>query len=145
MLKPASAAVIAAALILPSFAAPVTDWKAIDKTLASIPTAAGVSLKKRLANCKITIHRDTSWMETRGTAWPEYGAGPGETVIKLLMDLPPAPPQVGPAGLKPNPPQVNVPAILLIDKHGKASAVSSWASALLNRPVPLGYDASNNC
>jgi len=59
------------------------------------------------------------------------------------MDLPPAPKQPGP--VKPNPPQTNIPAIFLLHKNGKADAISSWANALLNRPVPLGYDASNNC
>ncbi len=145
MLKIMSAAVLFAAVALPSGAAPVTDWKAIAKALDGIPTAAGISLKKRLLNCKITIHKDTSWMETRAVAWPDYGAKPGDTVIKLLMDLPPAPKQQGPAGLRPNPPQTNVPAIFVLDTKGKASAVSSWAGALLNRPVPLGYDESNNC
>lgn len=143
MKKSAIAAVLAAALAAPIGAAPVTDWKVIDKTLAKVPTAAGVSLKQRLKNCKIVAHKDTSWMETRDVPWRDYGAKPGETVVKLLLDMPPAPKQPGP--VKPNPPQTNVPVIFLIDKNGKASPISSWANALLNRPVPLGYDASNNC
>lgn len=141
MLKPASAALLAALLAIPSGAAPVTDWKAIAKTIDSIPTAANVSLKKRMANCKMEIHHDTSWMETRNVAWPDYAAKPGQTVLKLVFDVPPVPPQ---AGYKANPPQKNVTAIWVLD-HGKATAISSWANALQNTPVPLGYDASNNC
>jgi len=144
MLKAVTAAVLIAVTGIPALAAPVTDWKQIDAALASIPTNAGVSLKKRLANCKIVVHRDTAWMETRSTAWPEYGAGPGQTVLRIMMDMPPVPKQPGPAGLAPNPPALNVPGIWILD-HGKATPLSAWASALQNRPVPLGYDASKNC
>jgi hypothetical protein len=144
MSRAASAALIAAALLMPSaVAAPVTDWKQISKTIDAIPTAAGISLQKRLANCKMAVHKDTSWMETRNTAWPEYNAKPGQTVVKLIFDVPPAPVQPGP-GAKPNPPQRNIAAIWIVDR-GKTTALSNWADVLLNRPVPLGYDASNNC
>jgi hypothetical protein len=143
MLKPASALLVAALLAIPSGAAPVTDWKQVSKAIEAVPTAAGVSLMKRMQSCKMTIHHDTSWMETRNVAWPEYGAKPGETVLKVVFDVPPAPMQPGP-GVKPNPPQKNVTAIWIIS-NGKASALSAWANALQNRPVPLGYDASNNC
>ncbi|MDR3527430.1 MAG: hypothetical protein P4L57_09130 [Rhizomicrobium sp.] len=142
MLKSASAALLAAAVMLPAMAAPVTDWKEVSKVADSIPTAAGVSLTKRMASCKMLIHKDTSWMETRAAGWPDYGAKPGDTVLKLLFDVPPAPKQPGPT--KPNPPQLNVPGIWVISK-GKATPVSTWANALQNRPVPLGYDDSNNC
>jgi hypothetical protein len=144
MLKPASAVVVVAFLAIPSGAAPVTDWKQVGKAIEGIPTAAGVSLKKRMEACKMTIHPETSWMETRAVAWPDYGAKPGETVVKIVFDIPPAPPQPGPAGVRPNPPQKNVAGIWILD-HGKATALSSWAKALQDRPVPLGYDASNNC
>ncbi len=142
MLKSASASLIAVLLAIPSGAAPVTDWKQVSKTIDSIPTAAGVSLQKRMASCKMTIHHDTSWMETRNTAWADYGAKPGQTVLKLTFDVPPPPKQPGPS--KPNPPQLNVTAIWIVD-HGKATPVSTWANVLQNRPVPLGYDESNNC
>jgi hypothetical protein len=143
MLKPVSAVLVAAILAIPSGAAPVTDWKLVSKAIDAIPTAAGVSLKKRMESCKMTIHPETSWMETRPVAWTDYGAKPGETVVKVVFDVPPPPMQPGP-GVKPNPPQKNVAAIWIID-HGKATALSAWAKALQDRPVPLGYDASNNC
>ena len=140
-------ALIATALVLPlalpGQAAPVTDWKLVGKTVDSIQTAAGISLKKRMIQCKMTIHPETSWMETRSVAWPDYGAKPGDTVLKLVFDVPPAPAQPGPA-FKPNPPQKNVEAYWVITK-GKAEPLSAWAKALQTRPVPLGYDASNNC
>jgi hypothetical protein len=140
--------VLAVALIaltgLSAQAAPVTDWRQIDATLAAIPTGAGVSLKQRLANCKISVQHKTAWMETRNVAWPQYGAKPGQTVLQILMDMPPEPKQPGPAAFIPNPPRQNVPGIWVID-HGKPTPVSAWANALQNRPIPLGYDASKNC
>jgi len=143
MLKFASTALLSATVTLAAgVAAPVSDWKQISKVADSIQTAAGVSLSKRMASCKMIIHKETSWIETRAVAWPDYGAKPGDTVLKLLFDVPPAPKQAGPSA--PNPPQLNVPGIWVISK-GKASPVSSWANALQNRPVPLGYDDSNNC
>jgi hypothetical protein len=144
MLKPVLAVVLVALTGIPAQAAPVSIWKEIDAALASIQTAAGVSLKKRLANCKIAVHHETALLETRPAGWPEFGAKPGQTVLKILMDMPPEPKQPGPASLVPNPPQLNVPGIWILD-HGKASPVSAWANALQNRPVPLGYDTSKNC
>lgn len=123
-------------------AAPITDWKQVSKVADSIPTAAKVTLLKRMASCKMAVHKDTSWIETRAAAWPEYGAKPGDTVLKLIFDVPPPPKQPGPT--KPNPPQLNVTAIWVISK-GQPTALSAWANALQNRPVPLGYDDSNNC
>ena len=136
------ATLITASLTLPALAAPVTDWKEVSKTAGTIPTAANMSLLKRMENCKMKIHKETSWSETRSVAWQEYGAKPGETILKLVFDVPPVPKQPGPTA--PNPPQLNVTAIWLISK-GKASPVSAWANVLQNRPVPLGYDDSNNC
>jgi hypothetical protein len=147
MLRTAGVALLAAALVAPlagpSGAAPITDWKQVAKAVDSIQTAAGISLKKRMAACQMTVHPETSWIETRTVAWPDYGAKPGDTVLKLVFDVPPAPPLPGPAG-KLNPPQKNVAAFWVISK-GQASPVSAWAKALQTRPVPLGYDASNNC
>lgn len=147
MFRIAGAALVAAALVAPlagpSAAAPVTDFKQVEKAIDGIPTAAGVSLKKRMASCNMTIHPESSWMETRAVAWLDYGAKPGDTVVKLVFDVPPAPQQPGPA-FKPNPPQKNVNAYWVIS-HGKAEPLSAWAKALQQRPVPLGYDASNNC
>lgn len=137
-----AAAAVIALLAVPSGAAPVTDWKTIAKTLDTIPTAAGISLKKRIEMCKIIIHKDATWMETRPVAWPEYAAKPGETVVKLVLDMPPPPQQAGPGPASVA--QKNVSAIWLI-QNGKATPLSAWAQALQNRPVPLGYDASNNC
>ena len=142
MLRTAYAVMLVTSLAVSSAAAPITDWKQINKTLDGIPTAAGVSLTKRLESCKITMHKEASWMETLAVARPEYGAKPGQTVLKIVFDLPPPPKQSGPS--LPQPPQRNVPAVWIID-HGKASAVSAWAIVLQNRPVPLGYDESNNC
>lgn len=142
MLKPASALLVAALLAVPSGAAPVTDWKEVSKAIDSIPTAAGTSLMKRMHSCKMDINRQASWLETRNVAWPEYGTKPGETVLKVVFDVPAPPKQPGPS--KANPPQKNVEAIWIIN-HGKATALSAWANVLQNRPVPLGYDASNNC
>jgi hypothetical protein len=147
MLRTAGAVLIATALLAPlagpSAAAPVTDWKQVQKTLDGIQTAAGISLKKRMDACKMVIHPETSWTETRAVAWPDYGAKPGDTVLKLVFDVPPAPSQPGPAA-KLNPPQKNIAAFWVIS-HGKAEPLSAWAKALQMRPVPLGYDASNNC
>ena len=142
MLKTVTAVMMVASLAVSSAAAPVTDWKQIKKTLDGIPTAAGVSLTKRLESCKITLHKDASWMDTLSAARPEYGAKPGQTILKIVFDLPPPPKQSGPS--LPQPGQRNVPAIWIVD-HGKATAVSAWANVLQNRPVPLGYDESNNC
>lgn len=142
MLRPASAVLLAALLALPSGAAPVTDYKQIEKTMDSIQTAAGVSLKKRIAACKVTVHKDASSVETLTKPAPQYGAKPGQTVLKLVVDFPPIPKQPGPS--LPQPQQKNITVIWIIDK-GKATAVSAWANVLLNRPVPLGYDESNNC
>ncbi len=147
MLKIAGAALLAIALVAPmtglGAAAPITDWKQVQKLADGIQTAAGISLNKRMAACKMTIHPETSWAETRTVAWPDYGAKPGDTVLKLVFDVPPAPQQPGPGG-KPNPPQKNVTAFWVISK-GQASPLSAWARALQMRPVPLGYYASNNC
>ena len=137
-----SAAFASAVLAASTMAAPVTDWKDVGKVAGAVPTAAGVPLLKRMDSCKMKIHKDTSWAETRSVAWPDYGAKPGDTVLKLVFDVPPVPKQPGPSA--PNPPQLNVPAIWVISK-GKATPVSTWANALQNRPVPLGYDDSNNC
>lgn len=142
MLKSASAVILATLLALPSGAAPVTDWKQIEKTLDSIPTAAGVSLKKRIAACKVMVHKDLSSVETLTAPAPQYGAKPGQIVLKLVVDFPPIPKQPGPS--LPPPQQKNVSVIWVID-HGKATPISAWANALQNRPVPLGYDESNNC
>jgi hypothetical protein len=142
MLKRTAAVVIIAALAASAVAAPVTDWKQISKTLDTIPTGAGISLAKRLKNCKVTIHKDQSWMETRAVAWPDYAAKPGDTVLKLVMDMAPPPPPA--SGFKQALQQKNVTAYWVISQ-GKATPLSSWAQALQNRPVPLGYDASNNC
>jgi hypothetical protein len=135
-------ALLLAAFAVGAAAAPVTDWKQISKALDSIPTAAGVSLGKRMASCKIVVHKDASWMETRNVAWPDYGANPGDTVLHIVMDLPPAPKQPGPGAAPPQ--QKNIVAVWVIS-GGKAAPLSAWAQALQNRPVPLGYDASNNC
>jgi hypothetical protein len=142
MLKTVTAVMMMTNLAISSAAAPITDWNQIKKTLDGIPTAAGVSLTKRLDSCKITMHKDASWMETLSAARPEYGAKPGQTILKIVFDLPPPPKQAGPS--LPRPPQRNVPAIWIVDR-GKATALSAWANALQNRPVPLGYDESNNC
>jgi len=133
---------LAAALAASSVAAPVADFKQIDKTLDGIQTAAGISLKKRLVACKIVVHKDTSTMETLTAPAPQYDAKAGQTVLKVVMDFPPIPKQPGPS--LPAPQQKNVTGIWVLDR-GKASAVSAWADVLLNRPVPLGYDESNNC
>lgn len=142
MHKSILSAVLAAAISVPAFAAPVTDWKEVSKVIDSIPTAAGVTLKKRMANCKMTIHKTDSWMETRNVPWPQYGAKPGETVLKVVFDAPPVPKQPGPH--KPNPPQLNIEAFWVF-AGGKPEPLSSWATVLQKRPVPLGFDASNNC
>ena len=123
-------------------AAPVTDWKQVAKALDAIPTAAKVSVMKRIESCRIVVHKDASWMETRNVPWPDYDAKAGDTVLKITMDMP-APQQEagpGPASV----PQKNVSAIWIIAK-GAATPLSAWANVLQNRPVPLGYDASNNC
>jgi hypothetical protein len=142
MPKTATAILISALLAAPVTAAPVTDFKQIDKTLESIPTAANVSLKKRIASCNVVIHKDMSSLETLTAPAPQYGAKAGQTVLKLLMDFPPPPRPEGPS--LPQPQQKNVQGIWIID-HGIATPVSAWANVLQNRPVPLGYDASNNC
>lgn len=135
MSKYAAAFLLLAALVVSSGAAPVTDWRAIVKTMDSIPTAAGVSLRERLESCKITIHKDKSWMETRNAAWPQYAAKPGDTVLKLVMDL---------SAVQAGSPVTTVEAVWLIENR-KPTALSSWANVLQNRPVPLGYTTRDNC
>ncbi|GAA0539691.1 hypothetical protein FHS83_003742 [Rhizomicrobium palustre] len=143
MQKTAALATAAALLFSATAGAtPITDWKEVSKVAGAIPTAAGAPLLKRMESCKMKIHKDTSWIETRNVAWRDYGAKPGDTVLKLVFDVPPVPKQPGPTA--PNLPQLNVVAVWVISK-GKASPLSTWANALQNRPVPLGYDDSNNC
>ncbi|HUO97898.1 MAG TPA: hypothetical protein VMU01_04485 [Rhizomicrobium sp.] len=144
MSRTAIAVLLLAALAAPAGAAPATlNTKLLDKTLDGIQTAAGISLAKRLASCNIVLHKDQSSMETLTAPKPDYGAKAGDTVLTLVLDFPPVPKQVGPS--LPAPQQKNVKAIWIIDKTGKTTALSAWANVLLNRPVPLGYDASNNC
>ena len=142
MLKTATAVLAASAFTVSCLAAPVSDFARIDKAVAGIQTAAGIALKKRLAACKIVLHKDTSTIETLTAPAPQYGAKAGDTVLKLVLDFPPPPKQSGPS--LPQPAQKNVQAIWIID-NGKAQPLSAWAIVLQNRPVPLGYDESNNC
>lgn len=137
------AALLVAPLALPAPAAPVTDWKEISKTANTIKTAAGVPLLKRMAACKMVIHHETSWTETRAVAWRDYGAKPGETVLKLTFDSPPEPKSLNPQA-KPNPPHINVVGIWLLS-NGKATPVSAWARMLQMTPPPLEYSKDKNC
>jgi hypothetical protein len=142
MLRTATAIIVLAALAVPMTAAPVSDWKQIDKAIDSIPTAAGISLKKRLAACKVVVHKDTSSIEILTAPAPDYDAKPGQTLLKVMMDFPAPAKQPGQTLAQPQ--QKNVAGIWVLD-HGKATPISSWANALQNIPVPLGYDESKNC
>ncbi|MDE2500748.1 MAG: hypothetical protein KGL56_11215 [Alphaproteobacteria bacterium] len=136
------AAVCVAAFAVQADAAPTSDWKEVTKTLDGIPTAAGISLAKRIEHCGITIEKSTSWVELLKADNPEYGAKAGQTVLRLQLDIPGGKGDGGPAPKQP--PEKNQSAVWIID-HGKATPLSTWATSLQSRPVPLGFDAWMNC
>jgi hypothetical protein len=107
------------------------------KALDGIPSAAGMSVHKRMDKCGVKIDQDKSWVETRAVDWPEYGARAGETVLLIMMKLPAA-------GGAPPSMQQGTKAIWLIS-HGKPISVNAWAQQFQSRPVPMGYDAWMNC
>jgi len=135
MLRIASLALLSAAIVAQAGSA--ADWKPIEKALESIPSHAGTSVLQRIHDCRFTIIRDTSFLETRQTPWPRYDAKAGETVLKVSVELP---------LYKGEPPADNKPldAVWIID-NGKASALSHWANLLQNAAVPMGYDKRLNC
>ena len=139
MFKVAIAALLSTTLIAGATAAANTaaDWKPVAKALDSIPAVIGTSVLKRINDCHFAILKDQSFVETRNVAWPEYTAKPGQTVLKVMIQLPLY------KGLKPedNKP---MPAVWLID-HGKATPLSHWAVALQQHPYPMGYDARTQC
>lgn len=137
MFRIAVAAAFLAAFVTQADAAANTQWSEVVKVLDAIPSAAGMSVHKRMDKCGIKIDKDKSWFETRAVDWPEYGARAGETVLLIMMKMPSAPGQ--PPSL-----QQGTRAIWLIS-HGKAISVNAWATQLQSRPVPMGYDAWMNC
>ncbi|MDE2110946.1 MAG: hypothetical protein KGJ79_07375 [Alphaproteobacteria bacterium] len=136
------AAVCVAAVAVQADAAPSSDWKEIARALDSIPTAANEPLNKRIERCKITVNKKSSWIELLTADNPNYGAKVGQTVLRLEIDVPGGKGDGGPAPKQP--PEKNQAAVWVID-HGKATPLSTWATSLQNRPVPLGYDAWMNC
>ena len=118
-------------------AAANTQWKDIVKVLDGIPSAAGISVHKRMDACGMKIEKDKSWMETRAVDWPEYGARAGETVLLIMMKMPSA---VG----QPPSLQQGTRAIWLFS-HGTFTPVNAWASQFQNRRAPLGNAAWMNC
>lgn len=142
MFKFAVAAMCAAAFVMQADAAPTSDWTEVSKTLDSISTAANETLSKRIEHCGITVERQTSWVELLTADNPEYGAKAGQTVLRLQLDIPGGKGDGGPAPKQP--PEKNQAAVWIID-HGKATPLSTWATSLQSRPVPLGYDSWMNC
>ncbi len=125
------------ALIAQTNAATGADWKLVAKVLDTIPSAAGMSVLKRIERCHYTVLKDSSFMETRAVAWPKYDAKAGQTVLQVTMQLSHFAGET-PADAKP------VSATWIID-HGKATPLSDWANALQNHPLPMGYDTRTNC
>ena len=118
-------------------AAGAADWKPVETALENIQSSAGMSVLRRIHECRFEVMKDSSFLETRNTAWPQYDAKPGETVLKLTFELP---------LYKGEPPGDNKPvdAVWIIGR-GKATALSHWAILLQNKPVPMGYDNRLNC
>ena len=137
MFRIAVAAAFLAAFVTQADAAATTDWKEVAKVLDAIPSAAGMSVHKRMDKCGIKIVKENSWFETRAVDWPEYGARAGETVLLVMMKMPAA------AGQPPSL-QQGTRAIWLISR-GKAMPVNAWATSLQSRPVPMAYDTWMNC
>ena len=126
-----------AAFVTQVDAAPITDWKDVAIVLDAIPSAAGMSVLKRIDKCHVKIDKTKSWVETRAVDWPEYGARAGETVLLIMMKLPAsggAPPSM----------QQGTKAIWLISR-GKPISVNAWAQQFQSRPIPMGYDSWMNC
>ena len=138
MFRIAVAAAFLAAFVTQADAAATTDWKEVAKVLDAIPSAAGMSVHKRMDKCGIKIVKENSWFETRAVDWPEYGARAGETVLLIMMKMPSV------AGQPPSMQSGNTRAIWLISR-GTTMPVNAWATQLQNRTVPLGYDAWMNC
>lgn len=136
------AAVCVAAFTVQADAAPTSDWKEVSKTLDGIPTAAGITLAKRIEHCGIMVEKNTSWVELLTADNPEYGAKAGQTVLRLQIDIPGGKGDGGPAPKQPA--EKNQAAVWIID-HGKATPLSTWATSLQSRPVPLGFDNWMNC
>ncbi|HEY0281861.1 MAG TPA: hypothetical protein VGC27_04470 [Rhizomicrobium sp.] len=137
MFRTAVTAAFLAAFVGQANAAAITDWNQIAKVFDTIPSAAGISVHKRMDKCGVKIVKDKSWMETRAVDWPEYGARAGETVLLITIKIPSA------AGQPPSL-QQGTKAIWLISR-GKPMSVNAWAQQFQSRTVPMGYDAWMNC
>jgi hypothetical protein len=137
MFRIAVAAAFLAAFVTQANAATNAKYAEVVKALDGIPSAAGISVHKRMDKCGIKIDQDKSWIETRAADWPEYGARAGETVLLIMMKMPSA---VG----QPPSLQQGTRAIWLITR-GKATSVNAWATSLQSRPVPMGYATWMNC
>lgn len=136
MFKIAVTALLFTALVANADAATGTDWKPIAKALDGIPSA-GMTVLTRISRCHFTVLKNTSFVETRTVAWPQYDAKAGQTVLQVTIQLPLYKGEA-PADNKP------MPAVWIID-HGKATPLSHWAISLQNHPFPMGYDARTQC
>jgi hypothetical protein len=138
MFRIAVAAAFLAAFVTQADAATNAKYAEVVKALDAIPSAAGISVHKRMDKCGIKIDQDKSWIETRAVDWPEYGARAGETVLLIMMKMPAG-------GGQPPSLQQGTRAIWLIVR-GKATSVNAWATQLQSRPVPIGYSSTwMNC
>jgi len=137
MLKIAAVALLSAALVAEASSGAGSDWRTTAKALDNIPTAAGMSVLRRVNRCQFTILKEASFAETRNVAWPQYDAKAGQTVVKLVFKLPLY------KGLTEaqNPP---LEAVWIVD-HGKTRALSHWAIEIQTKPIPMGYDKRLNC
>ncbi|HEY0281582.1 MAG TPA: hypothetical protein VGC27_03040, partial [Rhizomicrobium sp.] len=90
MFRTAVTAAFLVAFVGQANAAAITDWNQIAKVFDTIPSAAGISVHKRMDKCGVKIVKDKSWMETRAVDWPEYGARAGETVLLITIKIPSA-------------------------------------------------------
>ena len=137
MIRIAVAALFLTALFADANAATNAGWKLIAKALDTIPSAAGMTVLKRIDRCHFAVLKDASFIETRTVDWPQYDAKAGQTVLQVTIQLPLYKGEA-PADNKP------MPAVWLID-HGKATPLSHWAISLQNSPFPMGYDARTQC
>ena len=140
MIRSAIAIAAAASFALVSTQALATqnhDWKTVSKALDDIPSASGKSVAKRLVACGITVQKDKSWVDATSVPLPQYGAKAGQTVLLIVMDVPPQNNDASTA-------RHNLSAIWVIT-NGTAAPLSSWATWIQAHPVPLGWDKWLTC
>ncbi len=141
MLKSTVAVMCLAAFVTQAQAAPVTDWKQVSKALDGIATPVGVSVLKRLGQCKIVPEKQNSWIDNLTAPNRDYDAKAGDTILMVKLDFPPMPVS-GPGTAAP---PITGQAALWVISKGVPTPISQWAISLQKRTVPLAHDSWLNC